>query len=341
MLNTIYRLTEPRKIEIEFNDIQVNDDQVIVRPTHLSICNADQRYYQGTRAPEVLAKKLPMALIHEGIGVVVHDSKGEFKPGESVVMVPNTPVESDEFIAENYLRSSKFRASGFDGFMQDNVALARDRVVRLPENVDREVAAFTEIISVSMHAIDRFDRFSHGRKEHIAVWGDGNLAFITSLLLHYRYPDTKLYIMGVNHDKMINFTFADETYDVREIPEDIIIDHAFECVGNVASANAIDQIIDYIRPEATISILGVSENPIPINTRMVLEKGLNIFGSSRSGRKNFENTVDMFVKHPDMVQHLKNIVGDVVDVRSIDDMHAAFQKDIAKAGGKTIMVWNV
>ena len=71
MLNTIYRLIEPRKIEIEFNDIKMNDDQVIVRPTHLSICNADQRYYQGTRAPEVLEKKLPMALIHEGVGVVV------------------------------------------------------------------------------------------------------------------------------------------------------------------------------------------------------------------------------------------------------------------------------
>lgn len=341
MLNTIYRLIEPRKIEIEFNDIQMNDDQVIVRPTHLSICNADQRYYQGTRAPEVLAKKLPMALIHEGIGVVVHDAKGEFKPGESVVMVPNTPLEKDDFIAENYLRSSKFRASGFDGFMQDNVAMRRDRVVRLPENINKEVAAFTEIISVSMHGIDRFDRFAHGRKEHIAVWGDGNLAFITALLLRYRYPDAKLYIMGISHDKMINFTFADETYDVREIPEDIIIDHAFECVGGQASGHAIDQIIDYIRPEATISILGVSENHVPINTRMVLEKGLNIFGSSRSSREDFENTVEMFVKHPEIVEYLKNIVGDVVDVRSVDDMHTAFQKDIAKAGGKTIMVWNV
>lgn len=341
MLNTIYRLVEPRKIEIEFNDIQMNDEQVIIRPTHLSICNADQRYYQGTRAPEVLAKKLPMALIHEGIGVVVHDSKGEFKPGESVVMVPNTHEEIDEYIAANYLRSSKFRASGFDGFMQDNVAMRRDLIVRLPENVDKEVAAFTEIISVSMHAIDRFERFSHGRKEHIAVWGDGNLAFITSLLLRYRFPNTKLYIMGVNHDKMINFTFADETYDVREIPKDIIIDHAFECVGNVASGNAIAQIIDYIRPEATISILGVSENPVPINTRMVLEKGLNIFGSSRSSRKDFEHTVEMFVEHPEMIEYLKNIVGDVVDVRGIDDMHTAFQKDMSKAGGKTIMVWNV
>lgn len=341
MLNTVYRLTEPRKIEIEFNKIDMNDDKVIVRPTHLSICNADQRYYQGTRAPEVLAKKLPMALIHEGIGVVVHDSKNEFKRGERVVMIPNTPSESDPFIAENYLRSSKFSASGFDGFMQDNVAMGRDRVVSLPEVMDSDMAAFLEIISVSNHAIGRFDKFSHGRKEHIAVWGDGNLGYITSLFLRYQYPDAKLYIMGVDRDKMSGFTFADETYDVRNIPADITIDHAFECVGGVGAPKAIDQIIDNIKPEGTIGILGVSENPVPINTRMILEKGLRMFGSSRSGRKDFINTIDMFVKHPEMVGLMKHLVGDVIDVRTVDDMHRAFEKDIAKAGGKTIMLWNV
>ena len=66
--------------------------------------------------------------------------------------------------------------------------------------------------------------------------------------------------MGVSQDKMTSFTFVDETYDVRNIPEDIIIDHAFECVGGLGSTKAISQIIDYIRPEGTIAILGVSEN---------------------------------------------------------------------------------
>ena len=83
--------------------------QVIVRPTYLSICNADQRYYQGLRDAEILRKKLPMALIHEAIGEVVRDPSGNFKTGDLVVMVPNTPVEEDDIIAENYLRSSKFR----------------------------------------------------------------------------------------------------------------------------------------------------------------------------------------------------------------------------------------
>ena len=33
-------------------------------------------------------------------------------------------------------------------------------------------------------------------------------------------------------------------------------------------------MIDYIEPQGMISLLGVSENPVAINTRMVLEKGI-------------------------------------------------------------------
>ena len=198
MLNTVYRLTAPRRFEAHFTDIDIQSEDVLVRPTHLSICNADQRYYQGRRAKEILAKKLPMALIHEAIGVVEYDPQGEFSVGQRVVMIPNTPVEEDEVIAENYLRSSKFRASGFDGFMQEYVAMRRDRLVPLPDGINLNVAAFTELVSVSNHAINRFERFSHGRKNVIGIWGDGNLAFITSLLLKKRFPQSKILIFGKN-----------------------------------------------------------------------------------------------------------------------------------------------
>ena len=158
-------LFRSRRFEVEFTEIELRN--VIVRPTHLSICRADQRYYQGTRPAEVLAQKLPMALIHEGIGQVVYDETGEYQPGQRVVMIPNTPTEPDSVIAENYLRSSRFRASGFDGFMQDYVELGRDRLVCLPSDIDLRVAAFTELITVSVHAISRFDRIAHERRRKI------------------------------------------------------------------------------------------------------------------------------------------------------------------------------
>ncbi len=339
MLNTVYQLVAPRKFEVTYQNIGLQGRQAIVRPTHLSICNADQRYYQGLREAHVLQEKLPMALIHEAIGRVVRDPSGKYAPGNLVVMIPNTPMEEDAFIAENYLRSSRFRASGFDGFMQEYVQILPDRLVALPEDIDPYVAAFTEIVSVSVHALSRFDGIAHGRRDAVGIWGDGNLGYITALFFKMMFPASKLYIFGVSRDKLSDFTFADATCNVAHIPDGVHVDHAFECVGGAGSGKAIDQIIERIAPEGTISIMGVSEYPVPINTRMVLEKGLRIFGSSRSGKKDFEKTVQMYQSHPEVINYLSNIVGAVVPIRSIDDMKRAFEADIQKSFGKTIMLW--
>lgn len=117
------------------------------------------------------------------------------------------------------------------------------------------------------------------------------------------------------------------------------MDHAFECVGGNGSPVAIEQIIGLIKPESTISILGVSEYPVPINTRMILEKGIRMFGSSRSGVADFQKTVDMYVEHPEIIDYLGNIVSSVNVVRTTSDIKAAFEKDTQKGFGKTIMKW--
>lgn len=340
MLNTVYQLKGPRQFEIAFKDIEMDDIHVIVRPTHLSICNADQRYYQGTRAEEILRQKLPMALIHEGIGRVIYDPTDTFVPGDKVVMIPNRPTETNPVIAENYLRSSKFCASSMDGFLQEYVSCPPDRLVKLPDGINPVVAAFTELVSVSYHAVSRFLSFSHEKRDVIGVWGDGNLGYITSLLLKKRLPDSKICVFGVNEYKLNDFSFADETYLVSEMPGDIHLDHAFECVGGAAAPKAINQIIDWISPEATISILGVTEDLAPVNTRMVLEKGLRIFGSSRSGRSDYQGLLSLYEEHPEVVDYLENIVGTQVEVNDVKDIGTAFETDIHKLIGKTVMIWN-
>ena len=141
--------------------------------------------------------------------------------------------------------------------MQDLVALDADRVVKLPESIDNHVAAFVELMSVSVHSILRFKNFSHGRRNNIAIFGDGNLGFITGIFLKSMLPESKLSIFGVNEDKLASFSFAENTYNVASELKNISFDHAFECVGNAASGQAIEQIIDFINPEGTISLLGV------------------------------------------------------------------------------------
>lgn len=339
MINIVYKLIAPKQFEEYYEEIDIQD-KVIIRPTYLSLCHADQRYFNGKRKPEILKEKLPMSLIHEGIGEVVKDNTFTFDEGDIVTIIPNTPVENDEIIAENYLRSSKFRSSGFDGLMQDLIVSDPDRLVKIPKNVDFKVASFTELISVAVHSISRFNKFSHSSKDIIGIWGDGNLGYITALLLKILLPESKLYIFGIHTEKLSMFSFANETFNTAEIPNDVTIDHAFECVGGEGSSSAINQIIDIINPEGSISLLGVSENPVLINTRMVLEKGINLFGSSRSGRKDFEETINILAENQESISYLKNIINNTVDINSMEDIYRAFEVDYNSSFGKTILKWN-
>ena len=80
---------------------------------------------------------------------------------------------------------------------------------------------------------------------------------------------------------------------------------------------------------------------MPINTRMVLEKGLRLFGSSRSGREDFEKTVELYREHPEVLDYLAALVCSVNEARQISDISAAFEADIRKPMGKTVIKWNM
>ncbi len=339
MINCHYRLVSPKRIGIDFVDEKMDIDKVIVRPLYLSICAADQRYYQGKRDPKVLAKKLPMSLIHESVGVVLRDPKGEFKPGTKVVMIPNTPVDHDDIIKENYLRSSKFRASGFDGFMQTVVYMDRGRIIPY-YNVEDRVAVLLELMSVAMNAVEHFNMYSHLKKQTLGVWGCGSVGYVTSLILKKLYPNAEVIVFGTDINKLHYFQFADATYLINEVPDDLRVDHAFECVGGRGSESAINQMIDIINPQGSIALMGVSEELVGINTRMVLEKGITLLGNSRSGYEDFAAAIKFFEDFPESQEYLSKIISSEITIHSIVDMSRAFEEDSVN-NFKTIMKWEV
>lgn len=62
--------------------------------------------------------------------------------------------------------------------------------------------------------------------------------------------------------------------------------------------------------------------------------------AAEGGRADFEKTVELYQEYPEILGYLSNIVGAQVEVSSIADMTKAFEMDINKMNGKTIMIWN-
>lgn len=337
MINQIYQLVAPKVFSVKYEDLSFSD-RVIVRPEYMAVCHADQRYYLGQRDAQTLHKKLPMALIHECFGRVVYDPTGTFRPGQGVVMIPNIPQSTTGPIFENYATGSYFLSSGHDGFMRELVAMAPDRVVPC-DGVKPQTAAITEFVSVAVHAVERFDRVAHEIRDRIAIWGDGSLAYVVANVLRAKYPKSKIIVMGHQQRKLAQFSFADETYLPGDIPEDFRVDHAFECCGGEGSYYAIKDVIRYIRPQGTLMLMGVSENEVAVNTRMVLEKGMTLVGCSRSGREDFEQAIALMQKSR-FHDRLNMIICEDQPVRTIGDIHRVFENDLT-IPFKTVFKWEM
>lgn len=337
MINNVYQLVAPRSFAVKFEDVPL-EGSVLIRPVYMAICHADQRYYQGKRPPEVLRKKLPMALIHEACGIVVRDSAGVFSVGEKVVMIPNVPGESSSEIYENYAKGSAFRSSGLDGFMRELVNLPHDRVVRY-EGVLEPAVAITEFVSVAVHATIRFMRTAHCHRDRIAIIGDGSLGYVTASVLRELCPDSEIVVIGRHEEKLNLFSFAHERYLTSSIPSTLQFDHAFECVGGENSSAAIGLTIENIKPQGTLTLMGVSERPVPVYTRDVLEKGMTVVGCSRSGRADFETAISLMSSKP-LLNRLRQIVYEDGAVRNESDIKRAFATDLSSPF-KTAFKWEL
>lgn len=339
MINRVYRLKEAGYIEADFGSVSLNDGRVIVRPTYLSICAADQRYYKGERSPEVMKKKLPMALIHEGMGTVLWDATGNFQPGESVALLPNEASADEVHIKENYRPGSKFLSSGYDGFMQDYIALRPEQLLRLPEKAGVHYV-LTELLSVACNAITTWQALGRGQGTRFGVWGSGSVGYTMALALRMTYPEAHITVISRSRERLHYCSFADRLMQTTDgVPENAF-DCCFECVGGSASQAAIGQMISAVRPQGSLVLLGVSEEPIPMRTRMILEKGLVVLGASRSSREDFEMAVAMIRRKKRMENYLKVIISQVVEVESLGDINRAFQIDNA-VPFKTVMEWKM
>ena len=80
---------------------------------------------------------------------------------------------------------------------------------------------------------------SISNKNTFGIWGDGNLGYITAILLRKLYPESKIYVFGKTDYKLSHFSFVDDVFFINKIPEGLTFDHAFECVGGRGSQSAI------------------------------------------------------------------------------------------------------
>lgn len=297
----VYRLISPHKMEEVTVERVIPEGFVAIEPTMASICHADLRYYTGMRRPEALAKKLPMALLHEGIGTIVESNDESRQSGQKVVIVPNIPgrllnpgEESGELASfrsgweDNYSSHGAFLGSGKDGIAQNRLVIPAECALPIPDGVPDEIAVLSELCSVSTQALSRVE--DELKTATVAVFGDGPVGYLTAAMVHHLHGLNagRLRVFGADEAKLNQVEFASRAmvqgYDFANAEK---VDIAIECTGGRFSESAANQAIELLKPGGILILMGVTEERVPINTRDVLEKGLTLFGSSRSSIEDY------------------------------------------------------
>lgn len=324
MIKQVIRLIRPGLFLPCFAVETPQDDDILIRPRFLSICAADQRYFQGNRPPEVLAQKLPLALFHEAVGEVLHDPSGELKPGTFCVLLPCGTDSQGKFC--NYKKGAFFRSSNTDGFCQEVMCLKRDEILPVPGE-PAWIYVFTELISVCCQALRKLEHLvTIPKGTCIGVWGDGSMAYAMALALRYLKSECTIKIFGKHDEKLANFSFADACINIADRSDNTEVDIAFECVGGAGAQSAISQAINRLTPMGAILLMGVSENAPSIATRMILEKGLILIGSSRSTKADFIKAIEILAC-PDVQNSLLKLISSRHQVHSASELIDCFKHD--------------
>lgn len=320
MIKQVIRLMRPGLFLPCFVVENPKPTDILVRPRYLSICAADQRYFQGNRPPEILARKLPLALFHEAVGEVIRDPAGKLPHGTFCVLLPGGVESSGE--DSNYQKGAFFRSSNTDGFCQEVMCLDRRELLPIPHEPVWPYV-FTEVMSVCCQALRRIESLTLiSEKTRIGVWGDGAMAFMMALTLSKIKPNCSISVFGKHDDKLINFSFVKRRINIADRTDSTIVDIAVECVGGAGAQTAIAQAIERLSPKGLLLLMGVSEIPPVVPTRLILEKGLTIMGSSRSTQKDFTSAMNL-IGEPDVQNSLHKIVSlrcTVSDASSLIDI---------------------
>ena len=347
-----YRLIKPRTVVETVIEHEVRDWEVVIEPVLGSICHADLRYYTGNRRPEALKSKLPMALIHEGIGIIVHSAAHGLQAGQRVAIVPNIPGYlhkgtdpqdccpiCSEGKGDNYCLHSRFLGSGVDGIAQERLVVPASCVIPIPDQVPDELAVLAELCSVSYHALARVADLLANSK--VAVFGDGPVGYLTAAMIHHLYKTTKdqLHVFGAVPEKLRQFDFATrflvQDYNFRAGGD---YDVAIDCTGGKFSESAINQAVEILAPGGQLILMGVSEERVPINTRDVLAKGLTLRGSSRSSAGDFAPVIRAMCE-PECQETLRKLLPDQrTEIHSSGDFARAMEEAAAHRGWKKMLL---
>lgn len=221
-------LYQAAKFRLETRDIeQLAPDEVQVAIRATTLCGSDLHYYQHFRNGDILVRE-PLCLGHESAGDIVAVGPGvtNLCVGDRVALEVGVPCDTCEHCHSgryNICPQLRFRSSGskfphYQGTLQQLVNHPAKWVHKLPPELEFEIGALLEPLSVAIQAVRRVEKHvQSAAKGGCLIFGAGAIGLLLSVAA--RVAGLRNVVMADVDDGRLQFArdngFASVVYKVK------------------------------------------------------------------------------------------------------------------------------
>jgi len=269
-------LIEPRKLVIkEVPKPEPGPKDVRIRVLLGGICGSDHTLYHGG-----FGVPLPVIPGHEAIGRIesIGDGVTGLAIGQRVTVQPNVACGDCHLCraGQKNLCPSKVRL-GVDknGVFAEFAVVPADYVWPVPDDIEDEVAVFTEPLAVTVHAMNIWKPRTGDRA---LIFGAGIMGLLTLQLAALHSAEVAACDLVETRLAMAEQLGALRTIGPGESFETFY--NTFDVIYETSGAPvALEQVIRLAAPKGKIVILSLPGKDNPVPTNMIVRKELQIMGS--------------------------------------------------------------
>ncbi len=286
MMNAIVKPTAGPGLELRQVPVPVpKAGEVLIKVKKTAICGTDVHIYNWDPwAQEHI--KAPMTIGHEYVGQIaaLGDGVTGLKVGQKVSGEGHITCHHCRNCHTGNIQWCKDTLSvgvDRDGAFAQFLCIPQENVIAIDESLPEEIVAFFDAIGNATHTALMFDLIG----EDVLITGAGPIGIMAAGICRFAgarrviITDVNDYRLELARKMGVDAAVNTAREDLPRIMKDQGLVEGFD-VGLEMSGNgmALQQMISVMRNGGKISLLGISNKPVPMDMNTIITKGLTLQG---------------------------------------------------------------
>lgn len=307
-----------------FQRRDVGEKDVLIYILYCGICHSDIHQARNEWGGSIF----PMVPGHEIVGTVqqVGSKVTEFKVGDQVgvgcfVDSCRQCASCDEGLEQYCSKgmTNTYNAKANDGSLcqggySTNIVVDENYVLHIPKNLPLDATAPLLCAGITLYSPLKHWKAGPGKK--VAIIGLGGLGHMGVKLAHAMGAEVSVLSHSNTKEADAKRLGADHFYDMSQAANFSQLANSFDLIINTVSAS-IDwnKYLSLLSRDGTMVVLGIPENPVPIQAFSMIGGRRSLAGSLIGGIKETQDMLDFCGKH--------NIVSDIelVDIKEVNEAY--------------------